>query len=98
MRSLFARILLWFLATTAVTVTGLIVTRWLSLSAAPGQQSPFTRMVPFLLVEARHAYETGGRPALAQFMARMQKVYDVQGIFTDASGRDLLAPLPPVRL
>jgi signal transduction histidine kinase len=90
LRSLFARILLWFLATTSVTVTGLIVTRWLSLNAAPGQQSPFTRMVPFLLVEARHAYETGGRPALAQFMARMQKVYDVQGILTDASGRDLL--------
>jgi signal transduction histidine kinase len=90
LRSLFARILLWFLATTAVTVTGLIVTRWLSLNAAPGQQSPFTRMVPFLLVEARHAYETGGRPALAEFMARMQKVYDVQGILTDAAGRDLL--------
>ena len=90
MRSLFARILLWFLATTAITVTGLIVTRWLSLNAAPGQQSTFTRTIPFLLVEARHAYETGGRPALAQFMARMQKVYDVQGILTDASGRDLL--------
>jgi signal transduction histidine kinase len=81
---------LWFLATTAVTVTGLIVTRWISLNAAPGQQSPFTRMVPFLLVEARHAYETGGRPALAEFMARMQKVYDVQGILTDRAGRDLL--------
>jgi signal transduction histidine kinase len=90
LRSLFARILLWFLATTAVTVTGLIVTRWLSLNAAPGQQSPFTRMVPFLLVEARHAYETGGQPALAEFMARMQKVYDVQGILTDRAGRDLL--------
>jgi signal transduction histidine kinase len=90
LRSLFARILLWFLTTTAVTVTGLIVTRWLSLNAATGQHSPFTRMVPFLLVEARHAYETGGRPALARFMARMEKVYDVQGIFTDASGRDLL--------
>ena len=90
MRSLFARILLWFLATTAVTVTGLIVTRWLSLNAAPGQQSPFTRMVPFLLVEARHAYESGGQPALAELMARMRKVYEVQGAFTDASGRDLL--------
>jgi len=90
LRSLFARILLWFLATTAVTVTGLIVTRWLSLNAAPGQQSPFTRMVPFLLVEARHAYESGGQPALAQLMDRMQRVYEVQGIFTDASGRDLL--------
>jgi two-component system sensor histidine kinase CpxA len=47
-------------------------------------------MFPFLLVEARHAYESGGQPALAELMARMQKVYEVQGIFTDASGRDLL--------
>jgi signal transduction histidine kinase len=90
LRSLFARILLWFLATTTVTVTGLIVTRWLSLNAAPGQQSPFTRMIPFLLVEARHAYETGGQAGLAELMARMQRVYEVQGIFTDGSGRDLL--------
>src|SRR5580704_9535476 len=47
-------------------------------------------MIPFLLVEARHAYETGGQAGLAELMARMQRVYEVQGIFTDGSGRDLL--------
>ena len=90
MRSLFARILLWFLATTAVTVLGLIVTRSLSLNSAPGRQPPFARTVPFLLAEARHAYETGGREELAEFMARVRSVYEVDAIFADPSGRNLL--------
>lgn len=90
MKSLFARILLWFLATTAITVTGLVVTRNLNLNTAPGQQSPFARTVPFLLVEARHAYETRGRQGLEELMSRIRSVYDSNAIFTDAFGRDLL--------
>jgi signal transduction histidine kinase len=90
MRSLFARILLWFLATTAVTVLGLIVTRSLSLNAGPGQPAPFTRTIPFLLREARYAYETGGRAELDRFMDRLHSVYDADAILTDAAGRDLL--------
>ena len=49
MKSLFARILLWFLATTAFTVVGLLVTRSLSISAAAGRQPAFSRTIPFLL-------------------------------------------------
>ncbi len=90
MRSLFARILLWFLATTAFTITGLVVTRWLSLDSATPQQSPLTRTVPFFLVEARHAYETGGREGLQRFLARVRRVYDVDGVLTDGAGRNLL--------
>src|SRR5579859_2565163 len=82
--------MVWFLATSAVTVTGLIVIRSLSLNSTPGQISPYTRMAPFLLVESRHAYETGGQKALAELMARVQRVYEVTGVFTDASGKDLL--------
>lgn len=90
MRSLFARILLWFLAATAFTITGLVVTRWLSLDPAPGRQSPFTRLMPFLLREARISYETGGPEALGKFMARVHATYEADAAFTDAAGRDLL--------
>jgi signal transduction histidine kinase len=90
LRSLFVRILLWFLATTTITGLGLILTRSLSLSATSGQQAPFTRTLPFLLAEARNAYETGGAPALASLMGRLRSIYEVNGIFTDAAGRDLL--------
>src|SRR5439155_7072103 len=72
LRSLFARILLWFLATTAITGLSLIVTRSLSLNAASGQPAPFTRTIPYLLVEARHAYESGGPQALADLLERVR--------------------------
>src|SRR4051794_41844673 len=91
MRTLFAKILLWFWCTLAITVVGsafisaLIVNR-----NASDQQSPGARLVTFQLEEARLAYETGGRPGLQAFLDNVQKIYGAQGILTDEDGRDLL--------
>ncbi len=91
MRTLFAKILLWFWFTLAITVVGsafisaLIVNR-----NASDQQSPGARLVTFQLEEARVAYETGGRPGLQAFLDNVQKIYGAQGILTDENGRDLL--------
>ena len=87
MRSLFARILLWFLATTTLTVVGLIVTRWLSIDSGQVQQSPFTRTAPFLLAEARHAYETGGTEALGRWMARMRSSMETSSSWARMTNR-----------
>lgn len=91
MRTLFAKILLWFWFTLAITVVGsafisaLIVNR-----NASGEQSPAARLVAFQLGEARAAYETGGRPGLQTFLEHVQRIYGAQGILTDEDGRDLL--------
>jgi signal transduction histidine kinase len=91
MRTLFAKILLWFWCTLAITVVGsafisaLIVNR-----NASDEQSPGARLVTFQLEEARLAYETGGRPGLQAFLDNVQKIYGAQGILTDENGRDLL--------
>jgi signal transduction histidine kinase len=90
MRSLFARILLWFLVTTAITVTGFMAIAAFSIAELPDRQRPFSRLVPFQLGEARHAYETGGKPALAAFLQRLEAAFQAEGILTDAQGRDLL--------
>jgi len=90
MRSLFARILSWFLVTTAITVAGLTVIAAISLAELPNRQRPFSRMVPFQLGEARHAYETGGPAALAAFLKRLDSAFQAQGVLADAEGRDLL--------
>lgn len=90
MRSLFARILLWFLVTTAITVTGFIVIAAFSIAELPNRQRPFSRLVPFQLGEARHAYETGGKAGLAAFIARLETAFQAEGILTDSAGRDLL--------
>jgi two-component system sensor histidine kinase CpxA len=91
MRTLFAKILLWFWCTLAITVVGsafisaLIVNR-----NASGEQSPAARLIALQLNEARNAYENGGRPGLETFLDSLQKIYGAQGILTDDEGRDLL--------
>src|SRR6516165_3907013 len=91
MRTLFAKILLWFWCTVAITVIGSAFLSALSMSRNGFDAgSPVARMVRFQLEEARVAYETGGRPALQAFLENVQKIYHAQGILTDDHGRDLL--------
>lgn len=91
MRTLFAKILLWFWSTVAITVIGSAFLSALSMSRnASDAGSPVARLVRFQLEEARVAYETGGRPALQAFLENVQKIYHAQGILTDDHGRDLL--------
>jgi signal transduction histidine kinase len=91
MNSLFAKILLWFWCTLAITLVGsAILTGRNAISNASDAEMPMARLVTFQLEEARTAYETGGRPALQAFMDTLQRVYHAQGILTDERGRDLL--------
>ena len=65
MRTLFAKILLWFWCTLAIFVVGSAFISALSVNRnASDQQAPGDRLVKFQLEEARVSYETGGRPAL----------------------------------
>jgi len=91
MNSLFAKILLWFWCTLAITVVGSAFISALSVNRnASATEAPASRLVTFQLEEARAAYETGGRPGLQAFLDTLQKVYDAKGILTDDRGRDLL--------
>jgi two-component system sensor histidine kinase CpxA len=89
MRSLFAKILLWFWFTLILTVVGSAFISALSVSDSD-RRSPFARLLTFELAEARHAWETGGRAGLEAFFGRLHTIFDARGIFTDESGRDLL--------
>lgn len=91
MRTLFAKILLWFWGTLAIFVVGSAFISALSVNQNDSdQQAPGARLVKFQLEEARIIYETGGRPALQSFMENLQQIYDAKGILTDENGRDLL--------
>ena len=89
MRTLFAKILLWFWCTVAITVVGSAFISALSVNDMSSDQSPGARLVTFQLEEARTTYETGGRPALQMFLDNLRQVYGAKGILTDAGGRDL---------
>jgi signal transduction histidine kinase len=91
MRSLFAKILLWFWCTLAITVVGSAFISAISVNRNDsGTEAPAARLVTFQLEEARAAYETGGRPALQSFLDTLQQVYHAEGVLTDEHGRDIL--------
>ncbi|HYL36218.1 MAG TPA: ATP-binding protein [Bryobacteraceae bacterium] len=89
MRSLFAKTLLWFLATTAVAIGGFILTTALTFSSTE-PRGPFGMLLNVQVEEAKRAYETGGREALAAVLSKFQQITEMRVVFTDAKGTDLL--------
>ncbi len=89
MRSLFAKTLLWFLATTAVAIGGIILTTALTFTN-PEPRGPFWMLLNVQVAEAKRAYETGGREALSAVIAKFQQITQTEVVFTDAQGTDLV--------
>jgi len=69
MRSLFAKTLLWFLATTAVAIAGIIITTAATFSSTEGR-GPLGLLLSVQTEQAKRAFETGGREALAAALAK----------------------------
>jgi signal transduction histidine kinase len=89
MRSLFAKTLLWFLATTAIAMTGIIITTALTFSASE-PRGPIGTLLNLQVEEARQAYQTKGRVGLSAVLAKLQNIAQVEVVFTDSQGTDLL--------
>ncbi len=92
MKSLFAKILLWFLATATIAVTGFAVIAALVDADSPRGRETFQQELRFHGGEAVHIYEESGPAALADHLARMTVVYHFNGALTDEQGRSLSDP------
>ena len=91
MNSLFARILIWFWCTLAITLIGSAFISALNVTQNVSDlNAPAHLRMEFDLQEARAAYENGGRPALDAFLDNLQRIYGTRGILTDEKKRDLL--------
>ena len=86
MRTLFTKILLWFLLTVALTSS---VTFYVSSVFVRSRQPEFGRFT-FELREARRAWETEGSTGLSLFLARLKDATGADAALTDVNGRDLL--------
>jgi two-component system sensor histidine kinase CpxA len=89
MRSLFTKILLWFLLTTMVSFSG----SFYILSTFQGQRTQQQQYNGrnYELYEARHAWETGGAAGLEAMLAHFKDASNgAEAVLTDASGRDVL--------
>ena len=89
MRSLFAKTLLWFLATTAVAIGGIIITTAATFTSTE-PRGPMGMLLNVQVAQAKRAYETGGREALAGVLSRFQQITQIKVLFTDSKGTDLL--------
>jgi len=88
-RSLFAKILLWFLATFILAFVGfsLIAIRHYN---DPMRPAPMSRAFRFQAREAVEAYETGGVAALRWDLARVHEIFQSEAILADVNGRDVV--------
>jgi two-component system sensor histidine kinase CpxA len=92
MRSLFAKILGWFLLTTVSILVATVLTTALTYNPySSPRPAPFSMLLSLEMSEARNAWETGGAPALQETLARFRRVTRAQEvIFADADGTNVL--------
>ncbi len=89
MRSLFAKILLWFLATVMAAFMGFSIIAVVHYND-PMHMRPLARAFVYQAREASEAYEAGGAAALRWDLARLKEIFQADAMLTDARGRDLV--------
>ncbi len=88
---LFAKVLLWFLITSAITITAVAITAIIGFnSERQNAQTPFPILVRVQMREARYAFENGGKQALAETLSRFKSVVQADMALADADGRDVI--------
>jgi two-component system sensor histidine kinase CpxA len=90
MRTLFGKILLWFLGAMILTIAAVVMTTALTFAITEQRPPAFGGMIRMQIQNARQAYESGGPAALAQTLDRFRTAAPGQHYFTDAQGRDLV--------
>jgi two-component system sensor histidine kinase CpxA len=86
---LFAKILLWFLATILLSLGAFLATSSIILSRL-GPTEFFSRSIDLMVDDARRAYERGGSEELAGYLRRLDEHYRTRHYLTDPNGRDLV--------
>ncbi len=90
MRSIFAKIVYWFVATVALSLVG-YVTTWMFLSARISGRESFNPRFPALFLDdARRALDTGGPARLNEYLKRLSEYSDAEYFLTDNRGKDLV--------
>jgi signal transduction histidine kinase len=94
-RSLFAKILAWFVVTLLATTAAVMLTTALTYDAYSSREAPFSMLLGLELSEARNAWEIGGRAQLQKTLERFRQATNASDVMlTDGNGTDLLTGEP----
>lgn len=89
MKSIFARIILWSLATFALSMLAYWLIKRNVEHRGPSPFDPFFSMVKLIEDETSRAFEEGGSERLAEHLRRLDRTLGGTHILTDVHGRDL---------
>ena len=89
-RSIFTKIFLWFTATFVLSFVGYVATSMLLFARLAAREPMIPGMHWHLLEDARDAYEKGGGPRLAEYLAQLNSYTRTERFLVDSHGRDLV--------
>jgi signal transduction histidine kinase len=88
---LFAKILAWFVLAVLITVLAITLSSTFGYKQSGSPGLPFSMLMTLQGMEARHAWDIGGRKELAKTINRFLRVTQARGIvFARVDGTDLL--------
>jgi len=90
-RSIFAKIVVWFLATVILSLVGFVITSDVLSTQLSGRDSNLSRMQAMFLDDARRAYDDGGPARLDGYLLRLNAYSGSTHFLTDAHGIDLVS-------
>jgi signal transduction histidine kinase len=90
-RSIFAKIVLWFVATVALSLIGYVTTSVFLSARLSGRESFIPRFHALFLDDARRAFEEGGSARLDEYLKRLSEYSDAEYFLTDSRGKDLVS-------
>jgi signal transduction histidine kinase len=90
-RSIFAKIVLWFAATVALSLVGYLTTSVFLTARNSGRQSVNPRLHALFLDDARRAFEEGGPEGLDENLKRLSEYSDADFYLTDSRWKDLVS-------
>jgi signal transduction histidine kinase len=90
-RSIFSKIVLWFVTTLTLSLFGYVGASLLVSSRVSGRDSFVTGLNAFLLYEARNAFEEGGATQLGEYLKRLDSYTEVAHFLTNSQGIDLVS-------
>ncbi len=90
MRSIFVKILLWFVATLIVCLAGSTVTTVIRNRLSPGRHDFFSRSLALQVSDAKQAYEEKGRAGLQEYFTRLDSFFPGEHALVTADGIDLV--------
>jgi two-component system sensor histidine kinase CpxA len=90
MRSIYAKLVLWAVGVSALSLIGFIATFWYLQPPQPGRRGFINGLMSLQLEGARRALEDGGPERLAAYLTRLDEDFRVEHHLVDRRGVDLV--------